>query len=491
MTDIHALTLTEMAAKLRNRELGAEEAVSACLDRMDRTEPEVGALLRTERESALERAREMDASGPDPNQSLWGVPVVIKDVLATKDIPTTCGSRMLENFVPFYDAEAVKRLKEAGAVVLAKSNMDEFAMGSSTENSAFGRTRNPWDPERVPGGSSGGSAASTAAGQTPLSLGTDTGGSIRQPAAFCGCVGVKPTYGRVSRFGLVAYGSSLDQPGPFTRSVEDAARVLQVIAGKDERDSTSSPEPVPDYVAALSQRTDLKGIRLGLPKEYWGEGLESDVDSVCREALTRAEELGAELVPVSLPHSRYAIAAYYIIVMAEASSNLARYDGVRYGYRDSAEKELSGMYFSSRSQALGREVQRRIVLGTYVLSAGYYEAYYKKAAQVRRLVREDYQRALQDCDVLLAPAAPGVPFRLGEKVEDPLQMYLTDVFTNPLNLTGMPGMSLPAGLGPETGLPIGLQLFGPAFGEEKLLQVAHILEGALPDLPFPTGLGQS
>jgi len=488
MTDIHAMGLTEMAAKLQNRDLSAEDAISACLRRMEATEPDIASLLHTEGEPALERAREMDARGPDPEQPLWGVPVVIKDVLATRDVPTTCGSRMLEQFVPSYDAEAVKRLKEAGAIVVAKSNMDEFAMGSSTENSAFGRTRNPWDPERVPGGSSGGSAASTAAGQTPFSLGTDTGGSIRQPAAFCGCVGLKPTYGRVSRFGLVAYGSSLDQAGPFARSVEDTARVLQVIAGKDERDSTSSPEPVPDYVAALSERSDLRGIRLGLPEEYWGEGLESDVDSVCREALSKAEELGAELVPVSLPHSRYAIAAYYIIVMAEASSNLARYDGVRYGYRDHGEQDLIRMYFSSRSKALGREVQRRIILGTYVLSAGYYDAYYKKAAQVRRLVREDHLRALQSCDLLLAPAAPGVPFRLGEKVEDPLQMYLTDVFTNPLNLTGLPGMSLPAGLGPETGLPIGLQLFAPAFGEEKLLQVAHLLEGVLPDLPSPAGI---
>jgi aspartyl-tRNA(Asn)/glutamyl-tRNA(Gln) amidotransferase subunit A len=490
MTEIHAMSLTEVARGLQSRELGVEETVSACLDRMEATEPVISALLRTEGEGALERAREMDASGPDPEKPLWGVPVVIKDVLATRDVPTTCASRMLENFVPSYDAEAVARLKRAGAIVVAKSNMDEFAMGSSTENSGFGLTRNPWDPERVPGGSSGGSAASTAVGQTPFSLGTDTGGSIRQPAAFCGCVGLKPTYGRVSRFGLVAYGSSLDQAGPFGRCVEDTARALQVIAGKDERDSTSSPEPVPDYVAALGGRSDLRGVRLGLPEEYWGEGLENDVDSVCRQALTRAEELGAELVPVSLPYSRYAIAAYYIIVMAEASSNLARYDGVRYGYRDSGEQELSRMYFSSRSKGLGKEVQRRIILGTYVLSAGYYEAYYKKAAQVRRLVREDYQRALQSCDLLLAPAAPGVPFRLGDKVEDPLQMYLTDIFTNPLNLTGLPGMSLPAGLGSETGLPIGLQLFGPAFGEEKLLQVAHVLEGALPELPSPRGIGR-
>jgi len=488
MTAIYQMSLTEMTNRLQNRELSVEQTVSACLERMEATEPDIGCLLHLERETALQRAREMDAAGPDPEQSLWGVPVVIKDVLATKGVPTTCGSRMLESFVPFYDAVAVDRLKRAGAIILAKSNMDEFAMGSSTENSAFALTRNPWDTERVPGGSSGGSAASTAAGQTPLSLGTDTGGSIRQPAAFCGCVGIKPTYGRVSRFGLVAYGSSLDQAGPFARSVEDAARVLQVIAGKDGKDSTSSPEPVPDYIAALGERDELKGVRLGLPEEYWGEGLESDVDGVCRSALHKAKELGAELVPVSLPHSRYAIAAYYIIVMAEASSNLARYDGVRYGYRDTSEKELTRMYFSTRSQGFGREVQRRIVLGTYVLSAGYYDAYYKKAAQVRRLVREDYQRALQDCDLLLAPAAPGVPFRLGEKVEDPLQMYLTDIFTNPLNLTGLPGLSLPAGLGPETGLPIGLQLFGPSFGEEKLLQVAHVLEGALPDLPFPRGV---
>lgn len=489
MSDIHEMSLSEVARALQSRELGVEETVSACLERIEETEPRVRSLLRVEAESALRRARELDSAGPDLEQPLWGVPAVIKDVLTTRDIPTTCGSRMLQDFVPFYDAEAVDRLKRAGAIVLGKSNMDEFAMGASTENSAYQATCNPWDLERVPGGSSGGSAASTASGQTPFSLGTDTGGSIRQPAAFCGCVGLKPTYGRVSRFGLVAYGSSLDQAGPLTRNVEDAARVLQVIAGKDDKDATSSPEPVPDYLSGLDTLRDLQGVRLGVPEQYWGEGLNEDVESVCREALGKAQELGAELVPVSLPHSPYAVAAYYIIVTAEASSNLARFDGVRYGYRDTeSSRDLHSMYFCSRSNGFGREVQRRIILGTFVLSSGYYEAYYKKAAQVRRLVREEYLQALHNCDLLLAPAAPNIPFRLGEMVEDPLQMYLTEVFTNPLNLTGLPGLSLPAGLGPASGLPIGLQLFAPAFAEQRLLQIARTLEAALPGLPNPRGL---
>jgi aspartyl-tRNA(Asn)/glutamyl-tRNA(Gln) amidotransferase subunit A len=385
----------------------------------------------------------------------------------------------------------VARIKRAGAVILGKSNMDEFAMGSSTENSAFQITRNPWDLERVPGGSSGGSAASTASLQTPFSLGTDTGGSIRQPAAFCGLVGLKPTYGRVSRFGLVAYGSSLDQAGPLTRSVADAAQVLQVIAGKDAKDATSSPQKVPDYLEALEEAFDLRGIRLGIPEEYWGEGLDGEVEGACRKMLDQAEALGAELVPVSLPYSPHAIAAYYIIVMAEASSNLARYDGVRYGLRDKEAGELIDMYVRSRSQGFGPEVQRRIILGTYVLSAGYYDAYYRKAAQVRRLIREDYLRALEECDLLCGPAAPGIPFRIGEKADDPLQMYLTDIFTNPLNLTGLPGICLPAGLGEECGLPIGLQLFGPSFSEPLLLQVAQALEEARGRLPQPAGLARA
>jgi aspartyl-tRNA(Asn)/glutamyl-tRNA(Gln) amidotransferase subunit A len=491
MSDICDLPLTELHAHMLSREIPVRDAVQACLQRIEDTEPRINSLVRVERDSAMRAAAGMDESGPDPSRPLWGVPLVIKDVLATSGVASTCASRMLERFVPFYDAEAVRRLKMAGAIVLAKSNMDEFAMGSSTENSAFGITRNPWDPNRVPGGSSGGSAASIAARQVPGSLGTDTGGSIRQPAAFCGVVGLKPTYGRISRFGLIAYGSSLDQVGPLTRTVRDSAALLQVMAGRDTKDSTSSPEPVPDYLAALDRRSDLQGLRLGVPEEYWGGGLSPEVEAGCRRMLDAARDAGASVVPVSLPHSPYAIAAYYIIVMAEASSNLARYDGVRYGLRAPEASEIKDMYFKSRSSGFGNEVQRRIILGTFVLSSGYYEAYYKKAAQVRRLIRNDYLKALQSCDLICAPACPDTAFEIGEKTHDPLQMYLTDIFTNPLNLTGLPGLCLPAGLGGDTGLPVGFQLFGPAFGEGLLLQAGHVLEQAVGTLPAPPDVEQS
>jgi aspartyl-tRNA(Asn)/glutamyl-tRNA(Gln) amidotransferase subunit A len=491
MSDICDLSLTELRSSLLRREFSVRDAVRSLLGRIEDTEPRINSLVRVEADTALGKAGEMDADGPDPDRPLWGVPVVVKDVLATRDVATTCASRILEGFVPFYDAEPVRRLKEAGAIVLAKSNMDEFAMGSSTENSAFGVTRNPWDLSRVPGGSSGGSAASTAARQAPGSLGSDTGGSIRQPAAFCGLVGLKPTYGRISRFGLIAYGSSLDQVGPLTRTVRDGAAMLQVMAGRDEKDSTSSPAPVPDYLSALERRGDLQGLKLGVPQEYWGEGLAPEVSSGCRRMLDAARDAGAEIVPVSLPHSPYAIAAYYILVMAEASSNLARYDGVRYGLRASEVSEIKEMYFKSRSTGFGNEVQRRIILGTFVLSSGYYEAYYRKAAQVRRLIRDDYLKALQSCDLICAPASPDTAFEIGEKTHDPLQMYLTDIFTNPLNLTGLPGLCLPAGLGEDTGLPVGFQLFGPAFGEELLLQTGSVLERAVGPLPPPRGLESS
>ncbi len=488
MSKISSMSLEELRGLLRDRDLTVQEVVRASLERIEATEPVVNSLLYRNGEQALSLAEAMDRQGPEPNKPLWGVPVIVKDVLATKGLPSTCGSKMLEHFRPFYDAHAVGRLKESGAIVLGKSNMDEFAMGSSTENSAFGLTRNPWNPERVPGGSSGGSAASTASGQTPVALGTDTGGSIRQPAGFCGIVGLKPTYGRVSRFGLIAYGSSLDQIGPLTRTVQDAATVLEVIAGHDSKDATSSPEPVPAFGRTCADLKDLKGVKLGVPREYWGHGLSREVDSVCRRALDTARECGAELVEVSLPSSPYAIAAYYIIVMAEASSNLARYDGVRYGHRNTSAKDLLEMYMLSRTEGFGPEVQRRIILGTYVLSAGYYDAYYKKAAQVRRLIRDEYLQVLKQCDLICAPTAPTAAFPIGEMAGDPLQMYLTDVFTNPLNLTGLPGLCLPAGLGPETSMPIGLQLFGPAFGEERLLQVGTVLEQALDPLPQPFGL---
>jgi aspartyl-tRNA(Asn)/glutamyl-tRNA(Gln) amidotransferase subunit A len=483
------MTLTEMAEALQGGALTAEAATRACLERIEATEPKVDALLSVQAEAALARAKGLDATGPDPSMPLWGVPMVLKDLFTVKGAPTTCASKILENFVPFYDATVVERLKAAGAVLLGKANMDEFAMGSSTENSAVKPTRNPWALDRVPGGSSGGSAASVAARQCAAALGSDTGGSIRLPASFCGVVGLKPTYGRVSRFGMVAFGSSLDQIGPMARTVEDAARVLQVIAGHDKRDSTSVDAPVPDYLAALGH-TDLKGVRVGLPEQYWAQGLDAEVESACRAAVARMEELGATTVPVQFSMTDYAIATYYIIAMAEASSNLARFDGVRFGHRNREAEELVDMYTRSRTEGFGDEVQRRIIIGTYVLSAGYYDAYYGKAAQIRRLIRRDFDKALESCDVIAGPVCPSTAFKVGD-VADPLQMYLLDIFTISLNLAGLPGMSLPVGLGADSGMPVGLQLMGPAFGEEKLLAVADALERGLGmpgSLGMPAGL---
>jgi aspartyl-tRNA(Asn)/glutamyl-tRNA(Gln) amidotransferase subunit A len=485
MSQLFDLSLTRVRDLLRTGEVTAEAATAACLERIAATEPAIDALLHVSAEAALEQARAMDAAGPDAGRPLWGVPVTVKDVLATSGLPTTCGSRILENFVPVYDAHCVARLKDAGAVILGKTNMDEFAMGSSTENSAYKVTKNPWDTARVPGGSSGGSAASVAAGQCFASIGTDTGGSIRQPASFCGIVGLKPGYGRVSRRGLVAYGSSLDQAGPMTRTVADAALVLQVMAGHDPKDSTSVDAPVPDYLAAI-QGASLKGLRLGLPEQYWGEGLSAEVDAACRGAVELAASLGAEIVPVSLPHTEYAIATYYILAMAEASSNLARFDGVRYGRRSTKSVDLATMYTRSRCEGFGEEVMRRIMLGTYVLSAGYYDAYYRKAAQVRRLIRQDFLGALQKCDLICGPACPTTAFAIGENTADPLQMYLTDIFTISLNLGGLPGLSLPVGLGRDTGMPVGLQLFAGNLQEAPLLAAAAALEANLPAMPAPT-----
>ncbi|MGE4443122.1 MAG: Asp-tRNA(Asn)/Glu-tRNA(Gln) amidotransferase subunit GatA [Desulfomicrobium sp.] len=483
MSRIFSHSLTQVRDLLRAGEISAQDATRSCLERIAATEPRLDALLHVAGEEALSQASAMDKNGPDARKPLWGVPVIIKDVLATIGMPTTCGSRILENFTPVYDAHCVTRLKEAGAIILAKANMDEFAMGSSTENSAFKVTKNPWDPGRVPGGSSGGSAASVAAGQCFGSIGTDTGGSIRQPASFCGIVGVKPSYGRVSRRGLVAYGSSLDQAGPMTRTVADAAEILQVIAGHDPKDSTSVNAPVPNYLEALTRCGSLKGLRLGLPDQYWGEGLSAEVDAACRKAVALAESLGAEIVPVSLPHTEYAIATYYILAMAEASSNLARFDGVRYGRRSSETHDLATMYTRSRCEGFGEEVMRRIMLGTYVLSAGYYDAYYRKAAQVRRLIRQDFLNALEKCDLICGPACPTTAFAIGENTADPLQMYLTDIFTISLNLSGLPGLSLPVGLGSDTGMPVGLQLFAGNMEEETLLCAARTLEAHLPKLP--------
>ena len=487
MSELTRKGLCEMRDLLASRQVTAEEAVRACLSRIEATEPKVKALLSVQAEAALARARDLDERGPD-GRPLFGVPLAVKDVLATRDAPTTCASRILEGFRPCYDATSVRKLRDAGAIILGKANMDEFAMGSSTENSAYFPTRNPWDPSRVHGGSRGGSAASVAAGQCFGSLGTDTGGSIRLPASFCGVVGIKPTYGRVSRFGLIAYGSSLDQIGPMTRSIADAAVLLSAIAGHDPRDSTSVDAPVPDYPAALAGRRDLSGLTIGLPEEYWGEGVDAEVAQACREAVRIAEGLGARTRPVTLALTRYAVPTYYIIATAEASSNLARFDGVRYGLRDREARELIEMYEQSRSLGFGDEVQRRIIVGTYVLSAGYYDAYYRKAAQVRRLLRQDFERALSGCDLLAGPVCPTTAFALSAKVSDPLQMYLMDIFTISLNLAGLPGLSLPVGLGRDSGLPVGLQLMGRAFDEALLLSAAHVLEQALPRLPEPKGL---
>lgn len=487
MSDITTLSLTGLRELLAAGEVTASQAVSACLERIAATEPSVDALLTVRGEDALTQAKALDAAGPDPARPLWGVPIVVKDAICTKGVPTTCASKILENFTPFYDATCVERLKKAGAVILGKANMDEFAMGSSTENSAFKPTRNPWDTSRVPGGSSGGSGATVAARQCFAALGTDTGGSIRLPASFCGVTGIKPTYGRVSRYGLVAYGSSLDQIGPMARTPRDCAVMLQAMAGHDPKDSTSAPRPVPDF-AAQAARADLKGLRLGMPEEYWGEGLTPEVAASCAQAMDAARELGAQVVPVRLPHTRFAIATYYIVAMAEASSNLARFDGVRYGYRHPEARDLRELYELSRSHGFGEEVQRRIVLGTYVLSAGYYDAYYRKAAQVRRLIRQDFLDAFESCDVIVGPTSPFTAFALGEKTGDPLQMYLADIFTISLNLSGLPGLSVPVGLGAQSGMPVGLQMFGKAWDEGTILGAANALHQALPPLGEPKGL---
>ncbi|AMK12324.1 MAG: Asp-tRNA(Asn)/Glu-tRNA(Gln) amidotransferase subunit GatA [Pseudodesulfovibrio sp.] len=483
MSELHTKTLSEIAALLKSGEVKVAEVVADCLARIEATEPRVKALITVMAEEAMAQAKAMDAAGPDPDKPLWGVPMVLKDLLTLKGVKTTCGSKILEDFVPFYDATAVTRLKDAGAVFVGKANMDEFAMGSSTENSAFFMTANPWDVDRVPGGSSGGSGATVAAGQCFAALGTDTGGSIRTPSSFCGIVGLKPTYGRISRFGLIAYGSSLDQIGPMVRSVEDAALLLQVMAGHDPKDSTSVDVPVPDYLAALG-REDLDGVTIGLPEEYWGEGLDEEVKEACANAVAEMEKLGAKTVPVKLALTEYAIATYYIIAMAEASSNLSRFDGVRFGYRNKKADELIDMYTASRTEGFGDEVQRRIIMGTYVLSSGYYDAYYNKAAKVRRLLRQDFEKAFAQCDLIAGPVCPTTAFVKGAKA-DPLQMYLLDIFTISANLAGIPAMSLPVGLGKDSSMPVGLQFMGAPFSEPTMLGVAECLERHLDPMPMP------
>jgi len=449
--------------------------IEKVLDNAEKLNDELNSFLSIERDQALNRADELsDSDGALP---LKGLPIAVKDVLCTKGMQTTCGSRILFNYKPQYDATAVKRLKDAGSIIVGKTNMDEFAMGSSNENSAFGPVRNPWDTERVPGGSSGGSAAAVASGVVRVSLGSDTGGSVRQPAAFCGIIGLKPTYGRISRYGLVAFASSLDNIGIFGQASKDVAEVLEVIAGRDPLDSTSADVPVPDMVAALGN--DIKGKRIGVPRAWFGEGLDEDVRESVEASIENFRSLGADIVDVELPHAKYGIAVYYIIATAEASSNLARFDGVRYGFRAEESSELRQMYFKTREEGFGAEVKRRIMLGTYVLSSGYYDAYYAKAQKVRTLLKQDYANAFEKCDAILTPTAPSVAFRLGEKTDDPLSMYLNDIYTVSANMAGVPGISLPCGLS-KNGLPIGLQLIGNFWSEPLLLNLASVYESAFP-----------
>ena len=458
-------------------EISSVELTTAVLDRAAQVEDTVHAYITLDRDRALTQAREADAmrargeGGP-----LCGIPLSIKDVLCVKDMPTTCGSKILESFVPPYDATVVCRLKEQGAVLTGKVSMDEFAMGSANENCAFGTPRNPGNPDHITGGSSGGSAASVAAGQCCASLGSDTGGSVRQPASHCGVVGLKPTYGRVSRFGLLAFASSLDQVGTLTKDVTDCALLLNAIGGHDPRDSTSVPRDMPDMLAGLD--SGVAGMKVGLPREFFADGLDPEVEAAVRRAVTVLEDAGAEIVEVSLPHSEYGIAAYYIIAPAEASSNLARYDGVKYGFRDPDAETLAEMYSRTRSQGFGPEVKRRILIGTYALSSGYYDAYYKKASQVRTLIVEDFNKAFAACDLLASPVTPTPAWRLGEKADDPLSAYLSDVLTVCTNLAGLPGLSVPCGFN-GTGLPIGLQLQAPHFEEGRLLRAARTVEQGL------------
>ena len=478
---LNHLTISELTAKLAQREVSAREATQACLDQITRVDGQIHAFLSYDAADALAQADAADkilaAGGSDSHRPLLGVPIAVKDVLAVKNQPLNCASKILGNFVSPYDATAIQKLKAAGAIIFGRLNMDEFAMGSSTENSAFFTTRNPWDITRIPGGSSGGSAAAVAAQECIASLGSDTGGSIRQPAALCGCVGLKPTYGRISRYGLVAFASSLDQIGPFTKDVRDAATLLGAMSGVDPRDSTSVPQPVPDYTKALTG--DIRGLKLGLPKEYMIGGLDAEVKASVDAAVKKFTELGAEIVEISLPHTDYAVATYYIIATAEASANLARFDGIRYCARVDGADPIE-LYSKTRGAGFGPEVKRRIILGTYVLSSGYYDAYYLRAQKVRTLIRNDFLKAFEKCDAIVTPTTPTAAFKAGEKSDDPLQMYLSDIFTISCNLAGIPGVSLPCGFTNNPKLPIGLQILGQPFGEETLLQIAHAYEQATP-----------
>ena len=477
---LNQATAHELSTRLQQGDITTRQLVEAALDRISTIDGQINAFISVDPEGALAHADDIDqrrtagaALGP-----LAGIPLALKDVLCVRGGRTTCGSKILENFIAPYDATAVERLRAADAVFIGKTNMDEFAMGSSCENSYFGPTLNPRDPERVPGGSSGGSAAAVAADETVLALGSDTGGSVRQPASYCGVVGLKPTYGRVSRYGLIAYASSLDQIGPVTKDVEDAALLLQAIAGHDPRDSTSSTAPVPDYRAALTG--NVRGLKVGLAREHFPAALDAEVAAAVQDAANALVDAGAELVDVELPvagHPEYCISTYYIIAMAEASANLARYDGVKYGYRAEGSTDLQEMYLQTRSEGFGTEVKRRIMLGAYALSAGYYDAYYRKAQQVRTLIREDFARAFAACDVLLSPVAPTTAFRLGEQLDDPLQMYLNDIYTVSVNLAGIPAISVPFAQS-RNDLPIGVQLLAPPLEEARLLGAAYALERA-------------
>jgi aspartyl-tRNA(Asn)/glutamyl-tRNA(Gln) amidotransferase subunit A len=475
--ELYNFTIHELHDMLKKGETTSQAITESVLGRIKAVDGKVKAYITVTDEIARRRAAEADKrlNAGDASSPLLGIPIAVKDNMCTEGIRTTCASKILGNFVPPYDATVVRKLGQAGYVLCGKPNMDEFAMGSSTENSGFFVTKNPWDLERIPGGSSGGSAAAVAADECIGSLGSDTGGSIRQPASCCGVVGLKPTYGRVSRYGLVAFASSLDQIGPIAKDVTDTAILLNAIAGHDPRDSTSADIPAPDYTAALKK--DVKGLKIGIPREYFIEGMDPEVEKAIRGAVRTLEGLGAKAVDVSLPHTPYAVATYYILATSEASSNLARYDGVKYGFRAQGARDLLEMYMRSRSQGFGPEVKRRIMLGTYALSAGYYEAYYKKGQQVRTLIKRDFDEAFKSVDVIATPTAPTAAFKIGEKSADPLQMYLSDIFTISVNLAGIPGMSLPCGF-TKGNLPIGLQLLGRHFNEEAILHAAYAYEQA-------------
>ncbi len=473
---LNELTISETAARIRSKQVSARDVAQACIDRVQAVDGDVKAFLSYDAADALAQAAALDAqiaAGEGLDRPLLGSPIGMKDVLSVKGHPLNCSSKILGKFTSVYDATVVQKLREAGAVIFGRLNMDEFAMGSSTENSAFFTTRNPWDLQRIPGGSSGGSAAAVAADECIATLGSDTGGSIRQPAALCGCVGFKPTYGRVSRYGLVAFASSLDQIGPFTKDVRDTATLLNVISGHDPLDSTSVPQAAPDYLKALDG--NIKGLKIGLPKEYMIGGLDPEVKAAVTAAVENLQKQGAEVVEISLPHTDYAVAVYYIIATAEASANLARFDGIRYGIREDGKDPVE-LYSKTRGAGFGAEVKRRIILGTYVLSSGYYDAFYLRAQKVRTLIRQDFLKAFEKVDVIVTPTTPTPAFKIGEKSDDPLQMYLSDIFTISCNLAGICGLSIPCGFTKSPKLPIGLQLLGQPFGEETILKVAHAYE---------------